>query len=108
MPMNRRVLKQSIGEFDSDCIFSFVDAIEEVESHIPFFWPFFRELMMFEEGYVRYDHDARNKNGLLHPLNHCDVFYSSNATFKIGLEKRISLEVFMDLLNLETNCQFLS
>jgi hypothetical protein len=97
----------SLENFESDCIFTFAEPIEEIERSIPYFWPFIRELMMFEEGYIRYDHDAQNENGSLHPLSHYDVFYSSNATFKIGLRNHIGYETLIDLLKLETDCHFL-
>ena len=64
--------------------------------------------MLFEEGYIRYDHDEINENGLLHPLFHYDIFYSSNTTFKIGLKTSINCDHFIDLLQVESNCHFLN
>lgn len=69
-------------------------------------WIVFRKLLEEEHGYIRYDYDLKHSNGILHPLNHYDVFFSSNGTFKIGLEKEITIQNFFDLLDITTNCHF--
>ncbi|NTV94703.1 MAG: hypothetical protein HGA75_04715 [Thiobacillus sp.] len=71
-------------------------------------WEFFRDLMLCEDGYVRYDHDPSRQNGHIHPLDHLDVFYSTASTFKIGCGNRISLSGLTDMLDLRTDCHYVS
>jgi len=81
----------------------FVDACE-TDSRI---WALFLDLLTCEDGYVRYDHDAKNSSGLRHPLHHIDVFYSAGVTFKVGLSSALHSAGFEDLLDLTTDCRFL-
>lgn len=78
------------------------------------FWVFFKNLLLFETGYIRYDIDAENfekylarGEGDIHPKHHYDVFYSNNTTFKIGLDDKISNDDFIDLLDVKTDCKYL-
>lgn len=71
-------------------------------------WAFFRELMLCEDGYLRYDHDPDRKNGHVHPLDHLDVFYSTATTFKVGCWARLSLNDFTDMLDIKTECHYVS
>lgn len=48
-------------------------------------------LMLFEPGYLRYDHDVEHKNGALHPEHHLDIFFSSNGTMKLGLKSSVKV-----------------
>ena len=67
------------------------------------------KIIEFEPGYIRYDYDDEHNNGnLLHPLNHLDVNFESNSTFKLGLNKKLKLEEFIDVMNINTDCHFLS
>lgn len=95
-------------KFDNKEILHFADPISDCCQYDDDFWSLFRELLMFEDGYIRYDHDENRSNGNLHPLHHFDVFYSSGSTFKLGSPKGISKEQFIDVLNLNTNCHFVS
>ena len=95
-------------KFDNKEILHFADPISDCCQYDDDFWSLFRELLMFEDGYIRYDHDENRSNGNLHPLHHFDVFYSSGSTFKLGSPKGISKEQFIDVLNLHTNCHFVS
>jgi hypothetical protein len=67
-----------------------------------------------EDGYIRYDmnevgyKEAKEKGfEHRHPLNHLDVFYTSKATFKLGLKKAIINDEFIDYLNIKTDCKYL-
>jgi hypothetical protein len=71
-------------------------------------WALYKFLMMNEDGYIRFDHDTENANGLVHPINHFDIFYSNKSTFKLGLNKIPSLVMFMDMLDKNTDCHFLN
>lgn len=100
-------------EFISSCCFEFAAPISDYqEENDDNYWDFIRELLLMEDGYLRYDYDKENydKHGQsdVHPLNHYDLFYSSNATFKVGLKKAIEPSELMDLLNTKTICQFIN
>jgi len=72
------------------------------------YWKMILYLIEFEPGYMRYDFDEKNDNGKIHPLHHLDINYSNNATYKLGLEAKLTPELFLDLINKETDCFFLS
>lgn len=93
--------------FDSSCGFKFIDTFFDQANVQPKVWSLFIHLLMNEDGYIRYDYDIDRANGLLHPINHYDIFYSSNPTFKIGLKHRIAEDTLIDLLSLETDCHFI-
>ena len=97
------------GAFSPDCreVLSFAEPILDISDSDEQFWSLFRTLMSFEEGYIRYDHDEKNKNGHRHPLHHVDVFYSSGSTFKLGLRQALPLEDFSDVLDIGTDCHYL-
>lgn len=89
-------------------ILEFADPICEIEGRSPEIWKLFRNLMIWEDGYLRYDLDEKRANGHIHPINHLDIFYSSGATFKIGLAGGINHETLEDILNAETECHYLN
>lgn len=66
------------------------------------------QIFQFEAAYIRYDIDPKNENKKLHPLIHFDVNYSSQGTYKLGLESKIIAAGFENLLNIQTDCYFLS
>jgi len=101
--------------FKNQCSLDFITPIDEYEQYEKKIWIFLRELLLMEDGYIRYDYDLENYKKAknegyphLHPLNHYDLFYSSNATFKIGLLNEINNEDFIDLLNINTDCKYLT
>lgn len=67
-----------------------------------------KELMFFEPGYLRYDHDVEHMQDLVHPEHHLDFFYSSGATMKLGLREVIDSEWMLDLLDVGTKCKFIT
>ena len=101
--------------FKEQCSLDFITPIiDEYEQYNKNFWIFLRELLLMEDGYIRYDYDEKNykkalenKEKHLHPLNHYDLFYSSNATFKIGLLNEISSNDIIEFLDLKKECQYL-
>jgi hypothetical protein len=103
-------------EFKAQCSLDFVEPIYDAEDDCgEDFWIFLRELFLMEDGYIRYDIDKENYdkakdngNPNLHPLYHYDLFYSSNATFKIGLFDEIKNDDFIDLLNINNDCKYLT
>ena len=97
----------AVDQFDASCVLEFADPIATISESNQEFWPFFRELLLHEDGYVRCDYDEEHENAQLHPLNHLDIFYSSETTFKIGLRKKIEEELLIDVLSIESNCSYL-
>jgi len=111
--IDSRLISQVISiikcdDFQAHCSLDFVAPICEYEDECDEnFWIFLRELLLMEDGYIRYDYDEEHENGNLHPLNHYDLFYSSHATFKIGLNSKLSKNEFMDLLDIKSDCKYL-
>lgn len=106
----------SCDEFKTNCSIEFVAPICEVDDYCSeYFWSFLRELLLMEDGYLRYDYDPFNHakyegrgEGHRHPINHYDVFYSSNATFKVGLTEKIDGSELINLVDSATNCKYLT
>lgn len=96
--------------------FDFVDLIDEEEKkNGKEVWEILRDLILFEEGYIRYDKDinayaeaVKRGQGDLHPENHLDICLRSGGQFKLGLHKELSENEFIDILNLKTSCKFLT
>lgn len=90
-------------------LWAFFEPLLEIEDQnlAPGFWPFFKMLLTYEDGYIRYDVDPIRVNGDKHPLHHFDIFYSNNPTFKIGLRENISNDSMIDLLDRSTDCHFI-
>ena len=67
-----------------------------------------KHFMFFEPGYLRYDYDPAHANGRLHPKHHLDIFFSSTSTMKIGLHSKIDKCWLLDLLDISTDCKYIS
>jgi hypothetical protein len=100
--------------FDDSCVLGFADSLYEHANLNEELWVFIKELLIFEDGYLRYDVDVvkakeaeDNNTPLRHPANHLDLFYSNKATFKLGLNRKNVTEEFIDLLNVKTDCRFI-
>ncbi|MCS6213632.1 hypothetical protein G3485_09620 [Shewanella baltica] len=102
--------------FNSGCSLEFVGRIYQYQenSYNDYYWEFLKELFFMEDGYLRYDYDKKSYQQHLlkgtpniHPLNHYDIFYSNNSTFKIGLRKEILEDEFIDFVNIRTDCKFI-
>lgn len=70
-------------------------------------WILISYLLKYDIGYLRYDYDPAHENGKIHPLHHFDIFLDSAASFKVGLEKKITFDEFLDVLDVSTECAFL-
>ena len=111
--INSKTTSDVIGFFNeqkiilSSSIYDFIVPIDELSVDEPGTWQFIKELLLFEEGYIRYDHDEEHKDGNRHPLHHLDIFYSSNPTFKIGLKSGYVQQELLDLLDIDTDCKYL-
>lgn len=95
------------GIFAEDYVLDFAAPVVNSNENERDLWALLRELLLWEEGYIRYDDDPANVKGAVHPRFHLDVFYSSAATFKLGLKQSIEHTVFADILNINTDCRFL-
>lgn len=103
-------------EFDANCSLDFVEPIcSYEENYNGSIWIFIRELLLMEDGYIRYDYDKKRytefksrREEHKHPLNHYDLFYSNSCTFKLGLHTKITENDFIDLLTTSTDCQYLT
>lgn len=71
-------------------------------------WEILKSLITFEPGYLRLDHDKKREKGKIHPLNHLDINYSSEGTYKIGLSNKLDSDAMIDVLDINTDCYFLS
>lgn len=105
-----QVLSLLDDAFSPDCreILAFAEPILDICDSDEEFWSLFRSLLTLDDGYIRLDHDEKNENGHRHPLHHLDVFYSSSSTFKVGLRKAMPFETFSDVLDIGTDCHYLS
>ena len=65
------------------------------------------ELLLFDIGYIRYDYDEEHENGSLHPLNHLDINFDNQSTYKIGLHAPIDLLGLHSILDSKQPCWFL-
>lgn len=95
--------------FKNNDIYEFLSQFDDGnndEEELNKIWQIFKRALFSECGYLRYNYDEEHKNGDIHPLNHYDIYYTNTNTFKIGLDDRVDLEKFIDLLNLNTNCHF--
>ncbi|MBK4772102.1 MAG: hypothetical protein FT726_20990 [Pantoea sp. Morm] len=96
-------------KFQNASSWAFIEPFLEMDEQntVPGFWSFFKMLLTYEDGYIRYDVDAVREDGDKHPLYHFDVFYSSSPTFKIGLRKHFTNDLMIDFLDISTDCHFL-
>ena len=84
----------------------FTPILEREERFSKDFWYVLRYLMTYELGYIRYDDDiagfkeaAKKGTPKRHPRYHYDVNYSQQAAFKIGLDKQITPDKFVQFLD---------
>lgn len=112
--IDSQVTSQILGLLDSTNLFEssdfvqFIDPIDDACELDNRLWGLLRDLLVFEDGYIRYDFDTEHEDGHRHPLHHLDVFYSTATTFKIGLKKAIDHEYFADILTLASDCHYLA
>lgn len=71
-------------------------------------------LISYEIGYIRYDYDVENSKKYtekgkadVHPENHFDINYSGAGTYKIGTNEKVSMEKFLDLLDVTKDCMYI-
>ena len=112
IPIDSKVLStliQFIGskEYSSDDALDFITPIGNIqEQNNADFWKIVRHLLLYDIGYVRYDDDPEgfkkaSKAGRpkKHPRYHYDVNLDSQATFKLGVFKKVTSDKFIDILD---------
>jgi hypothetical protein len=97
---------QGILDLDSE-LFQIMENFE-MKPNKDEIWEILKRLLVFEAGYLRFDYDDERQNGMLHPLNHLDINYSSDSTFKIGLNDTINCDRFIDILDVSTDSYYLT
>lgn len=102
--------KDGVLEYSLEKAMDFIieSANEYGYKNIDDIWRLMFKLWYMEEGYIRYDYDAKYQNGDKHPLHHLDINYSSGGTYKLGLKGKLSAEDFKDMLDTGTDCAYLS
>tara|TARA_R110001583_G_scaffold136457_1_gene288307 strand:+ start:5342 stop:5977 length:636 start_codon:yes stop_codon:yes gene_type:complete len=89
------------------CISLLADNVLDESLSTPSFWVVLRELLLMEDGYLRYDHDTDRENGHFHPVNHLDIFYSNKAGFKVGLDSKLLENELIEIMDYESECRYL-
>lgn len=81
---------------------------EEIEREdVKAAWEVLFKLLFIELGYIRYDLDEEHADMIYHPLNHFDVNYSADTSYKIGLRKAISVDYMISFLDTKSKCSYL-
>ncbi|WP_331344226.1 hypothetical protein [Cellvibrio sp. UBA7661] len=93
--------------FNSPNYIEFIEPLEELFDDPDRIWAFVHELMLFEDGYLRHDHDPINEKGRFHPLSHIDFCYTTASTFKIGTYHKPCSNYFGQLLDNKCEAKFL-
>lgn len=105
--------KESIFKSLDTTLDIFMDTMNDFgvnnKQYAEYCWNLIVYLLSFEPGYLRYDYDDAEErvDALKHPLNHLDLFYSGNNTFKIGLDDRIDYNKLIELLNVNACCSYI-
>ena len=63
-------------------------------------------LLSFEVGYIRFDHDPKNATAQ-HPCDHLDINYTEGGTYKVGINRWLTTEDLISILNEKSKCYFL-
>jgi hypothetical protein len=99
--------------FETDLCVMYTSVLEEIieeewpVTDIDSFLSLVKYLLIFEPGYFRYDHDEARSRGRHHPKHHIDFYYSSNNTFKLGLNNDIRVEWLIDMVDILTECKYI-
>lgn len=102
-------LVQSSKLLDSYEVLDFAEPISDAADIDKNIWVLLRQLIIHEDGYLRFDHDpVHEKEGNIHPLNHYDIFYSTATTFKLGATRAPDLDHLIDVLDIKSDCYTLS
>ncbi|WP_421219023.1 hypothetical protein [Aeromonas jandaei] len=105
--ITRRILSGKMHAYN--CVGSFADKVLDQDIYAENVWSLLSELFTFESGYLRYDIDPEPSRccPVNHPLHHIDLFFSNKATFKIGIERELTSDNFIDMLNNNTAVKYI-
>lgn len=102
------------SRFKSNYSLDFIEPISEIEENNENIWQLLREMLLIEDGYLRFDNDPVEAKSSLakgfphrHPENHIDIFYDSDNSFKLGFENRIKCDDFIECINVNVDCHYL-
>lgn len=111
--IDSKVTSDLIELLDDNDLFEKINVLDSIEPILEIgdfnkeIWPLLRDLILWEDGYLRYDHDPERANGHQHPLHHIDLFYSSGTSFKVGLGSTLDSKRFLDIVDIRTDCHYL-
>lgn len=111
--IDSQLISSMISIIRNENIDSFEEMIDEIidmtDNEDPqLIWEIIKKLHDIEYGYIRYDYDEEGQKGSLHPINHLDVNFMDSNQFKIGLDNKINIDKFIDILDITTECYYLS
>lgn len=71
-------------------------------------WKIICHLLIFEPGYLGYDEDFSEERMDMrkHPPYHFDINYCNATIFKLGIERKLSIEEYIDILDNSKECKF--
>lgn len=102
-----KVLAQEMGKKKSDYLYVANEIDDEENPLDEDSYRIFEHILLTEPSYLRFDHDTEHQDTVEHPTNHIDVNFSSDYSYKIGLEKQINLDELVDILSKKTRCRIL-
>lgn len=106
---NLTEIERDIYWFAESVISSFTtSSVDGVPTASDDVWVVLKRLLLIEDGYLRYDYDPIHFHAETHPLDHLDIFYSPECTFKVGLEATITHELLVDILDPKTRCRIMN
>lgn len=97
-------------DVDFDTVFEIIMESEGYDDEVTpkNMWLLISHLLKYDLGYLRYDIDPEKENGKMHPLNHLDICLDTSATYKIGLSKELTFSEFRNILDITTECAYIS
>lgn len=101
----------SMDNWSNQSFEQFVELIWSIDKDYDYqddFWLLLKSIFMIEDWYIRCDYDIEHDMWKKHPINHFDIFYSNSLTLKLWLKKKISDKEFIDILDKDKDCLFLT
>lgn len=74
------------------------------------FWPFLRGLMLYDDGYLRYDYDEKHyqeDNPKYHPKHHLHGGFHCDVAYRAGLNPPFTADHFSDFTDVNTDSWFI-
>lgn len=75
------------------------------------FWKFFRNMIMYDAGYIRHDHapdQYKPDHPKDHPVDHIHGGYDGDVSYRIGLTSKPTIDDIKDITNPDTDCWMLT